>query len=118
LAAFNEENTSERHHTSSSIMNARKIKLFYHPVLKGAREPTQEEIQQKVRDYLKLHPELKPQKTERWSCFKISPGFTHGSLECYLIVSPKQLKEPEGSKDTIYYSNEELHDYIEKGILI
>jgi len=51
MAAFNEENRSERytdseiHHTSSSIMNARKIELFYHPVLKGAREPTQEEMQ-------------------------------------------------------------------------
>jgi len=39
MAAFNEEKRpekytdSERHHTSSSIMNARKIKPFYHPVL-------------------------------------------------------------------------------------
>jgi len=50
-------------------MNARKIKLFYHPVLKGAREPTQEEIQRKVTIYLTRHPELKHQKTENWSYF-------------------------------------------------
>ena len=82
-------------------MNARKIELFYHPVLKGAREPTQEEIQQKITIFLTRHPELKPQKTEKWSCFRMSPDFTHVSVECYLIVSPKLLKEQEDSKDTI-----------------
>jgi len=98
MTVFNEEimheryTDSERLHTSSSIMNARKIKLFYHPVLKGAREPTQEEIQQKVTTYLTRCPELKPRKTENCSCFKISPSFTHSSVECYLIVSPKLLK--------------------------
>jgi len=39
-------------------------------------------------------------------------------MECYLIVSPKLLKEPEDSKDTIYYSNKELFDYIKKGTLL
>ena len=98
--------------------DARKIKLFYHPVLKGAREPTQEEIQRKVTTYLTRHPELKPQKTENWSCFKISPSFNHVSVEYYLIISPNLLKEQGGSEDIIYYSNKELHDYIKKDILL
>jgi len=99
-------------------MKTRKIKVFYHPVLKGAREPTQEEIQRKVTTYLTRHPEFKPQKTENWSCFKISPGFIHTFVECYLIVSPKPLKESEGLENTIYYSDKELYDYIKDGILL
>jgi len=99
-------------------MKARNIKLFYHPVLKGAREPTREQMQHKITTYLTYHLELKPQKHERGSCFKLSPGSSHGSVECYLIVSTKLLKEPEGSKDTIHYSNKELHNYIKKGILL
>jgi len=114
---------SERHrtclkHISSSIMNARKIELLYHPVFKGSKEPTQEEVQRKVTTYLTHHPEFKPQKEETWSCFKTSPGFTHASVECYLIVSLKLLKEPEGSEDTIRYSNIVLYDFLKKGILL
>jgi len=117
MAALNEENMPERytdseiHHTPSSIMNTRMIEFFYHPVLKGSREPTQEEIQQKVATYLTCHPELKPPKTENWSCFKISSGFIQTSAECYLFVSPKLLKEPEGSEDKVYYSNKEFFGY-------
>jgi len=68
-------------------MNARKIELFYHPVFKGSKEPTQEEVQRKVTTYLTHHPEFKPQKEETWSCFKLSPGLTHASVECYLCVT-------------------------------
>ena len=97
-------------------MNARKIELFYHPVFKGSKESTQKEMHWKVTTYLTHHPEFKPQKEETWSCFKISPGFTHAFAECYLIVSPKLMKEPEDSEDTIRYSNIELYDF--KGILL
>jgi len=99
-------------------MNRRKIKLFHHPVFKGSKEPTQEEMQRKVTTYLTHQSEIKLQKEETWSCFKISPGFTHSSVECYLIVSPKLLKEPEGSEDTTRYSNIELYDFLKKGILL
>jgi len=43
---------------------------------------------------------------------------SNASVECYLILSPKLLREPVGSKATIYYSNEELYDYIKTGILL
>jgi len=57
---------SERHraflkYISSSILNARKIELFYHPVFKGSKEPTQEEVQRQVTTYLTHHLEFKPQ---------------------------------------------------------
>jgi len=45
-------------------MNARKIEMFYHPVFKGSKEPTQEEMQQKVTTYLTHHPDFKLQKEE------------------------------------------------------
>ena len=99
-------------------MNARKIELFYHPVSKGSKEPTQKEVERKVTTYLTHHSKFKPQKEEAWSCLKISLGFTHASVECCLIVSPKLLKEPEGSEDTIRYSNIELYDFLKKGILL
>jgi len=43
-------------------MNARKIKMFYHPVFKVSKEPTQEEMQQKVTTYLTHHPDFKKRR--------------------------------------------------------
>jgi len=47
-------------------MTTRKVELFYHPVFKGFKVPTKEELQQEIVIYLTDHPELKPQKSEPW----------------------------------------------------
>ena len=99
-------------------MTTRKMELFYYPVFKGSKIPTKEEIQQKIVIYFTHNPELKPQESKPWYCSKVSPGFKHEALDCYIIVSPKPLKEPDCSDGTVRYSSIELYNFLKKGTLI
>ena len=65
----------------------RRVELFYYPVFKSFKVPTNEKLQRKIVNYLTHHPELKPQKKEPWYRSKVSPGFNHEAMDCYLIVS-------------------------------
>jgi len=82
-------------------LTTRKVELFYCPVFKGFKVPTNEELQRKIVIYFTHHPEQKPQESEPWHCSKVSPGFNHNTVECYFIVSPQPLKEPESSDGTV-----------------
>jgi len=99
-------------------MTTKKIELFYYPVLKGFKVPTNAELQRKIVIHLTHHRELKPQKSEPWYCSKISPGFNHEAVDCYLIVSPKPLKEPGCSDGTVRYSSIELYNFLKRGTLL
>ena len=69
-------------------MTTRKVELFYYPVFKGSKIPTNEELQQKIVIYFAHHPDLKPQKGKPWYRSKVSRGFNHEDVDCYIIVSP------------------------------
>ena len=56
-------------------MTTRSVELFYYPVFKGFKVPTNEELQRKIVNYLIHHPELKPEKKEPWYRSTVSPGF-------------------------------------------
>jgi len=99
-------------------MTTRKVELFYHPVFKGFKVPTKEDLQQEIVIYLMDHPELKPQKSEPWYCSKVSPSFNHEAVDCYLIVSPKPLKEPDCSEGTVRYSSIEMYNFLKRGTLL
>jgi len=43
-------------------MTTRQVELFYYPVFKGFKEPTNEALVQKIANYFKHHPELSSQK--------------------------------------------------------
>jgi len=96
----------------------RKVELFYYPVFQGYQIPTNEELQQKIVIYFTHHPDLKPQKGKPWYRSKVSPGFNHEDVDCYIIVSPKPLKEPDCSDDTVRYSSIELYNSLKNGTLI
>jgi len=102
----------------SPEMTTRKVELFYYPVFKGSQIPTNEELQQKIVIYFTPHPDLKPQKGKPWYCSKVSPGFNHEAVGCYIIVSSKPLKEPDCSDGTVRYSSIELYNFLKKGTLI
>ena len=99
-------------------MTTRKVELFYYPVFKGFEVPTKEELRRKIVNYFIHHPELKPQESEPWYCSKVSPGYNHETMNCYLIVSPKPLKESDCSDDTIRYSSIELYNFLKRGTLL
>ena len=94
------------------------MELFYYPVFKGSKVPTKEELRRKIMNYFTHHPELKPQESEPWYCSKVSPGYNHEAVDCYLIVSPKPLKESDCSDGTIRYSSIELYNFLKRGILL
>jgi len=98
-------------------MTTRRVELFYYPVFKGFKVPTNEELQWKIAIYFIHHPVLKPQKSEPWYRSKVSPGFNHEAVNCYLIVSPKPLKEPDRSHSTVRYSSIELYNFLKRGTL-
>jgi len=99
-------------------MTTRRVELFYHPIFKGFKVPTNEELQRKIVIYFTHQPELKPQKSERWYCYKVSPNFNHETVDCYFIVSPKSLKEPDCSDGTDRYSSIELYNFLKRGTLL
>ena len=99
-------------------MTTRRVELFYHPVSKGFKVPTNEELQQKITNYFIHHPELKPQKIEPWYRSKVSPGFNQEAVDCYIIVSPKPLKEPDCSDGTVRYSSIELYNFLKRSTLL
>jgi len=72
----------------------------------------------KIVIYYTHHPDLKPQKGKPWYRSKVSPGFNHEAVNCYIIVSPKPLKEPACSDGAIRYSSNELYDFLKKGTLL
>ena len=104
----NVEANARSHHIFTKIlkqclfdMTTRKVELFYHPVFKGSKEPTKEELQLTMVNYFIHHPELKPQNSESWYCSKVSPSFNYETMDCYLIVSPKPLKKSDCTEGTI-----------------
>ena len=99
-------------------MTTRKVELFYYPVFKGSKIPTNEELQQKIAIYFTHHAHQKPHKSKSWYRSKVSPGFNHEQVDCYIIVSPKSLKEPDCSDGTARYSSIELYNSLKKGTLI
>ena len=99
-------------------MTARKVELFYYPVFKGSKIPTNEELQQKIVIYFTHHPDLKPQKGKPWYLSKVSPGFNHEVVDCNIIVLPKPLKESDCSDGTVSYSSIELYNFLKKGTLL
>jgi len=99
-------------------MSTRKVELFYYPEFKGSHIPTNEELQQKTAVYFTYHPDLKPQKNKPWYRSKVSPGFNHEDVDCYIIVSPKPLKEPDCSDGTVRYSSIELYNFLKRGTLL
>jgi len=99
-------------------MTARRVELFYYPVFKGFKVPTNEELLRKIVIYFTHHLQLKPQKSEPWYCSEISPGFNHEAVDCYLIVSPTPLKEPACSNGTVRYSSIELYNFLKRGALL
>jgi len=99
-------------------MTTRKVEIFYYPVFKGSKIPTNEELQQKIVIYFTHHPDLKPQESKPWYRSKVSPGFNHEAVDCYIIVSPKPLKEPDYSDGTVRYSSIELYNFLKKGTLL
>ena len=99
-------------------MTTRKVELFYYAVFKGFKVPTNEELQRKIVICITHHPELKSQTSEPWYCSKVSPGFNHETVECYFIVSPQPLKEPDSSDDTVRYSSIELYNLLKRGTLL
>jgi len=105
-------------YTVPSNMNARRIELFYYPVFTGFKTPTKKELQQKITNYLIHHPELRPQQHDPWYCSKISPGFNHETVDCYFIVAPQPLKEPEHIGGMVRYSNVELFYFLNRGTLL
>jgi len=98
-------------------MNARRIELFYYPVFKGFKIPTKEEPQQKITNYLIHHLELKPQQQDPWYCSKVSPGFNHETVDCYFIMAPQPLKEPEHMCGMVHYSSIELYNFLKRGTI-
>jgi len=113
---------ARNHHTLWNILKqclldtiTRKVELFYCLVFKGSKVPTTEELRRKIINYFIHHPELKPQNSEPWYCSKISPGFNHETMDCYLILSPKPLKKSDCSDCTIRYSSIELYNFFKKG---
>jgi len=72
----------------------------------------------KIVIYFTHHPDLNPQKGKPWYRSKVSPGFNHKAVDCYIIVSSKPLKEPDCSDGTVRYSSIELHNFLKKGTLI
>ena len=60
----------------------------------------------------------KPQKSEHWHRSKVSPGFSHEAVDCYIIVSRKPLKEPDCSDGTVRYSSIELYNFLKRGTLL
>jgi len=99
-------------------MNTRRVELFYHPVFKSFKAPINEELQRKIVIYLTHHPELKPQKSEPWYWSEVSPGFNRATVDYYLIVSPKPLKEPDCSDGTVRYSSIELYNFLKRVTLL
>jgi len=99
-------------------MTTRKVELFYYPVFKGSKIPTNEELLQKIVIYFTHHPDLKPQKSKPWLRSKVSRGFNHEAVDCYIIVSSKPLKEPDCSDGTARYSNIGLYNFVKKGALL
>jgi len=100
-----------------SEMNTRKVGLLYCTVFKGFKVHANKAVQWKIAIYITHHSELKLQKSEPWYCSEVSPGFNHEAVDYYLIVSPKPLKEPICSHDTIRYSSLALHNFLKKGTL-
>jgi len=88
-------------------MTTRKVELFHYPVFKGSKIPTKE-LQQKIIIHLTHRPELKPRESKPWYHSKVSPGFNHEAVDCYIIVSLKPLKEPNCLDGTVRYSSIEL----------
>jgi len=86
-------------------MTTRKVELFYYPVFQGLKVPTNEELQQKIVIYFTHHLDLNPQKSKPWYHSKVSPGFNHEAVDCYIIVSPKPLKEPDCSDGMVRNSS-------------
>ena len=74
--------------------------------------PTKEELRQGIVNYLIHHPELRPQQHDPWYCSKASPGFNHETVDCYFIVAPQPLKEPEHISGMVRYSSIELETTI------
>jgi len=99
-------------------MTTRKVELFYYPVFKGYKVPTKEELRRKIVNYLIHHPELKPQESEPWYCSKVSPGYNHETVNCYLIVSTKPLKGSDSSDGTNRYSSIELYNFLKRDTLL
>jgi len=99
-------------------MTTRKMELCYYPVFKGSTIHTNEELQQKIVIYFTHHPELKLQESKPWYRSKVSPGFDHEAVDCYIIVSPKPLKEADYSDDTVRNSSIELYNFLKKGTLL
>jgi len=99
-------------------MSTGKVELYYYPVFKGFKVPTNEELQRKFVIYFTHHPELKQQESEPWHCSKVSPGFNHETVECYFIISPQPLKEPESSDGTVRHSSIELYNLLKRGALL
>jgi len=99
-------------------MSTRKVELFYYPVFKGSHIRTNEELRQKIAIYFTHHPDLKPQKNKPWYRSNVSPGFNHKDVDCYIIVSPKPLKEPDGSDGTVRYSSIELYNFLREVLFL
>ena len=99
-------------------MTTRKVELFYYPVFKVFKVPTNEEFQRKIVIYFTHHPELKPRESEPWHYSEVSPGFNHETVECYFIISTQPLKEPESSDGTVQHSSIELYNLLKRGTLL
>ena len=99
-------------------MTTRKVELFHYPVFKGSKIPMKEELQQKIVNYFTHCPELKPRESKPWYHSKVSPVFNHEAVDCYIIVSPKPLKEPDCSDGIVRYSSIELHNFLKKDTLL
>jgi len=98
-------------------MHARRIELFYYPVFKGFKIPTKKELQQKIANYLTHHPELRPHQKEPWHCSRVSPGFNQEAVDCYFIVAPQPLKEPERTDGMVCFSSIELYNFLKRRTL-
>ena len=57
-------------------------------------------------------------RTANLGTSKVSPGFNHETMDCYLIVSPKPLKKSDCSSGTIRYSSIELYNFLMRGTLL
>ena len=80
--------------------------------------PTKEELQRMISSYLIHYPELRPQQHNPWYCSKVSPGFNHETVDCYIIVAPQPLKEPEHKGGMVRYSSIELYNLLKRGTIL
>jgi len=56
------------------------------------------------------------QESEFWFISKVVPGFDHATVDCYRIISTKQLMVPNCSDGKTRYSSIEWDNILQRGI--